>query len=69
MMTETYSTGERVSAEHYQIQSAKAAIAREMARMVNVSNEVLAAKVKADAALSEYRDAVRAAAREALERM
>lgn len=56
--------------DFYQMKSARAAIAREISRMIGEpSEEVMEAKVKADAALSEYRDVVRKAAREAMERL
>lgn len=57
-------------AEYYQLQSARNAVAREIARMIGrPSEKVMEAKVKADAAVGEYREAIREAARTILENL
>lgn len=62
-------TGEpRIVADHTQRQSAKAAIAREMVRFIDPSEELLQLKIAYDKAASDYRDAVRDEAMQAIKR-
>lgn len=55
-------------AEYHQRQAAKQAIGREIARMVEPSDELLDARVRLDEAMSHYRDVVREEARKALDK-